>query len=74
MAKHSFRDVVHLGETAASREEQHCRDGDLLHWMWARGLIPDPVGEYVVPTPPGACAFGDLDGDRVLSGWVATDG
>ncbi|CAK0828617.1 unnamed protein product, partial [Prorocentrum cordatum] len=74
VVKYNFRDVVHLRETAASREEQRCRDGDLLHWKWARGLIPDPVGEYVVPTPPDAYTFGDLGGDRVLSGWVATDG
>ncbi|CAK0841362.1 unnamed protein product [Prorocentrum cordatum] len=72
--KHSFRDVVHLGETAATKEEQGCRGGDALFWKWARGLIADPVADYQVPTPPDECQWGDPDGEMVLSGWVATDG
>ncbi|CAK0894942.1 unnamed protein product, partial [Prorocentrum cordatum] len=72
--KNSFRDVVHLGETAATKEEQGCRGGDTLFWKWARGLIADPVAEYQVPTPPDEYQWGDPDGEMVLSGWVATDG
>eukprot|EP00959_Pyramimonas_sp_CCMP1952_P367760 7703204-Pyramimonas_sp.AAC.1 len=71
--KGNCRDIVHLGETATTREEQNCRDSQWLHWKWARELIADPAGEYLVPIPPDEYTFGDTDGLQVLSGWVATD-
>ncbi|CAK0811655.1 unnamed protein product [Prorocentrum cordatum] len=72
--KNSFRDVVYLGEMAATKEEQGCRGGDTLFWKWARGLVADPVAEYQVPTPPDEYQWGDPDGEMVLPGWAATDG
>ena len=55
-------------------EEQGCRGSERLFWKWARGLIPDPLDGYQVPTPPDVYDWGCVDADRVLTGWVATDG
>ena len=70
----NFRDVVHLGETATTQEEQGCRGSESLFWKWDRGLIPDPLDGYRAPAPPDVYDWGSDDVDHVLSGWVATDG